>query len=167
MMHIDLQQLWSFNWEKLSAIAGLFVIALGWATGFWNKVVLSLRGFIFGRPAVPRSTIRIVPMTSRCTWQAGTADGKPCVFVSAHLKVTNVHGHGVELPETYLIRPRAFGGLTVSPTPIPPQNMAQVDAMYTIVPFSKNKPGADMRVTLAIVDQYGNVHRKRMVFRSR
>jgi hypothetical protein len=163
---MDFNAFWSQNWEKIAAFLAVLAFAYGLIKGIWKRAFAILHAFLTRTPYVPSKTLRIVPSPMRSWWQFGTNGGKPCVLASAEMTVTNIYGHGVTLPETYMVRPRGFGVLTAKPTPIPPQNPAEVLAMYTIIPPPKIKLGGDLKSTLVIVDQYGNKHPQKFVFRS-
>jgi hypothetical protein len=118
------------------------------------------------RPSgVPAQTIVVVPLPDS-RWQLGTSGGSPCLFLFAHFKVTNIHGHGLELAKTYVRKPHVYGGLVVRPERIEPQNPAEVMASYVLVPPPRVTRGKPFDAVIVIVDSIGVERRQRVTFRS-
>lgn len=128
----------------------------------WRRVTELLVRKPYG---IPQGGLVVIPLPDS-RWQLVTsAGGKPILLLHAHFNVTNTYGHAIQLPNSFVRKPRVAGLPVVRPTPINPQNVADVRTSYALDPKPRGlKLGAPYTTDVIIVDQYGAQHHVSVTF---
>jgi len=103
------------------------------------------------------SVLRIVPPAFGSRWSAGTSDGKPCMFASVVLMLTNVGSRPIRIIRARIVDPPVEGGVSTQPQVLRPLETAEAMALFSIlvpVPHAR----ADIAVTVVLTDQFGDEH---------
>lgn len=163
------------DYQLIGAIAAIVTILGGvLATFEWGRGLLARAWHFVTRykPKVPRETIRILPQMRGCWWGNGSVAGKPAMQVVGRWHVTNITGDNVRLLGARILKPKTEGHvLTRHPHenifgsyPILPGETTEVDSDFWVIPPMR-KEGEDLKVSVVLIDQYGNEHKiKNVVF---
>jgi hypothetical protein len=165
----------------ISTLAAILAI-VGHFLGFFKwlaRLSKNARPFIARRrPRVARETIRVVVAHPRENWWGmGSQNKQPAMQVHGHLHVTNITEEPVHLLTTRIIRPRKARteGMLLVRHPeqdiygsylIVPKGTTDVSLDFWIQPPIL-KEGKDFELTIVLVDQFGNEHKVRLVFKGR
>src|SRR5215813_5677738 len=128
------------------------------------------------RRRVPRETIRITPQEGLQRWSDVSLGGLPATALDGRWRVANVlpdrevlivgariTGH--EAQHTYIHTQHPERDIYSSEFLIPPLTISKVMTDFYFVP-PITKPGRDLKAKLILIDQFGNEHKLKTVFKS-
>jgi len=128
------------------------------------------------RARVPRGTIRITPQEGLQRWSEVSVDGSPATSLDGRWRVTNVlpdrdvlivgaRISGYRAQHTYINTQHPERDIFSPEYLIPPLAISKVMTDFYFIP-PITKPGRDLKASLILIDQFGNEHRLKTVFKS-
>jgi hypothetical protein len=128
------------------------------------------------RARVPRGTIRITPQEGLQRWSEATVGGSPATSLDGRWRVTNVLPNrevlivgariaGYQAQHTYINTQHPERDIYSPEYLIPPFTISKVMTDFYFVP-PITKPGRDFKASLILIDQFGNEHKLKTVFKS-
>jgi len=128
------------------------------------------------RARVPRATIRITPQEGLQRWSEVSLDGFRATSLDGRWRVTNVlrdrdvlivgaHIAGHEAQHTYINTQHPERDIYSPEYLIPPLTISKVMTDFYLIP-PVTRPGRDFKASLILIDQFGNEHKLKTVFKS-
>lgn len=169
--------------EGLWGFLGIIFVLLGWVTGLFKKVWLSIKKRardLFPGYRLPRETLRIVVQPHSAFWSIGTKKTggrkKKVMHVGCDLYLTNIARGDVLVTATYMKKPRSESSVPMVRAP-----KSQYYGRYPILPGATTegtfsyflnevvcKKGQELIGDISVIDQLGNEHVvKNIKFQSR
>ena len=156
-----------------SALAGLITAF----TPAGRRALRKLWHFITRyRARVPRGTIRITPQEGLQRWSEASVGGSRATSVDGRWRVTNVLPDrevlivgaritGYQAQHTYINTQHPERDIYSPEYLIPPLTISKVMTDFYFIP-PITKPGRDFKASLILIDQFGNEHKLKTVFKS-